>query len=305
MLLPWFFCIVALLLLLILMITQSPSTTKSKESGGKKTTGTRSARVALPSRIDTNTGKFSKQKKTTIRDRLIQAGLYRDGFVTALLVLRIVLFGAFIIGGYLLYEFGMTTLSRGIFLGLTSGLAATIIPVVLLDYLKSHRQRGMRRALPDALDVIVICLDGGLSLPASFSRVAHELADTHPVLSSELRIAEREVQMGMTLGDAMKNLADRFDLEELRGLAMVVSQSDRYGSSVSRSFKVFANGMRQRRQQKAEELAHKASVKMMLPCALLIFPAMFVVTLAPAVFRAMDVLAPLIQQAEQHIDDER
>lgn len=303
-LLPWFLSILAFALLLVMLVTQSKRETKPFKTEQKSTgrsTGNRTTRVALPSGQVQSLKRGSKNKKATVRERLIQAGLYRDGFVSALLVLRFVLLGLFALGGYLLFEFGFTSLAKGLFLGVTSGLAATIVPVVMLDYLKSRRQTGMRRALPDALDVIVICMEGGLSLPAAFSKVSRELVDIHPILSGELRIVEREVQMGMSLGEALRNLAGRFDLEELRGLAMVVSQSDRFGSSVSRSFKVFAQGMRLRRQQKAEEMAHKAAVKMLLPCALLIFPAMFVVTLAPAVFRAVEVLQPLLEDVDLEI----
>ena len=201
----------------------------------------------------------------------------------------------------MLFEFGMMSLSRGLFIGVTTGLAATIIPAVSLDYLKSRRQAGMRRALPDALDVLVVCLEGGLSLSSAFARVSRDLSDTHPVLAIELRIVEREVQMGLSLGEGLRNLAARFDLEELRSLAMVVDQSDRFGASVSHGFKVFASSMRLRRQQDAEEAAHKAAVKLILPTALFIFPAMFVVALAPAVFRAIEVLAPLLDNAREQL----
>lgn len=306
--LPFIIAILALALILLLIVTAPPPTAKDaagldeNESAPERPITRRATRGALPSEAPSIVRRQDRSKKITLRERLIQAGLYRDGFATGVQALRFFLLGLCLVGGYLAFDFGFVTFQRGMFLGITSGLAATFLPVLMLDRLKARRQQAMRRALPDALDVVVICLQGGLSLPAAFARVSRELADAHPELSIELRIVEREVQMGMTLGEAMKNFAARFDLEELRNLAMVVNQSDRFGASVTRSFKVFASSMRTRRQQKAEELAHKASVKLLVPCALLIFPAMFVVTLAPAVYRAFDVLSPLIEEMASDLE---
>ena len=239
-----------------------------------------------------------RDDRPKLRDRLVQAGLYRDDVIDLLRVSRFAVLGLAVFGGYLLSSSGVITGSQGVSIGLLGGIGATVAPAFLLDYLKVRRQTAMRRALPDALDVIVVCLEAGLSLPSAFSRVAKELADAHPTLALELRIVEREVQMGLSLGEAMRNFAKRFDLEELRSLASVVVQADRYGASVSRAFKVFGGSMRLRRQQRAEERAHKAAVKLAIPTALFIFPAMLVVTLGPAVFAAMEVLVPLFENVE-------
>lgn len=240
----------------------------------------------------------TRDDRVKIRDRLVQAGLYRDDVVDLMRVARFAVLALAILGGYLLSSSGVITGSQGVSIGLIGGIGATVAPAFLLDYLKVRRQTAMRRALPDALDVIVVCLEAGLSLPSSFSRVSRELADAHPTLALELRIVEREVQMGLSLGEAMRNFAKRFDLEELRSLASVVVQADRYGASVSRAFKVFAGSMRLRRQQRAEERAHKAAVKLAIPTALFIFPAMLVVTLAPAVYAAFEVLVPLFENVK-------
>jgi tight adherence protein C len=143
----------------------------------------------------------------------------------------------------------------------------------------------MRRALPDALDVIVVSLEGGLPVAASFRRVASELAGIHPLLAVELTIVQREVQMGRSLGEAMQNLAGRFDLDDLRNMASVIQQSERYGAGVTRAFRIFADGLRTSRVQQAEEMARKAAVKLIFPTVIFIFPVMFVVILAPAVIQ--------------------
>jgi tight adherence protein C len=306
MMLPWIVVLLAVIAMGVLLIMRpagsaQETASSAGDAGAAVEAGRSGVRGGLTSHAVKTPARRKKDTKLTMRDRLVQAGVYRDNFVLVLRVLRFVLLGLCALGGYMLHEFELMSLGRGLFIGVTMGLAATIIPAISLDYLKSRRQARMRQALPDALDVIVVCLEGGLSLPASFGRVARELADTHPVLAVELRIAEREVQMGLSLGEALRNLAARFDLEELRSLATVVTQADRFGASVSRGFKVFANSMRLRRQQTAEERAHKAAIKLIVPTALFIFPAMFVVALGPAVFRAIDVLAPLFQDVESQM----
>lgn len=301
--LPWIVVFLGVIGIGALLITRPAGSAQETASpaGTPGVTPRRQARGGLTSHGVKAPARRKKDTKLTVRDRLVQAGLYRDNFVLVLRVLRFVLLGLCVLGGYMLHEFGRMSLGRGLFIGITMGLAATIMPAISLDYLKSRRQAKMRQALPDALDVIVVCLEGGLSLASAFGRVARELADTHPVLAVELRIAEREVQMGLSLGEALRNLAARFDLEELRSLATVVTQADRFGASVSRGFKVFANSMRLRRQQVAEERAHKAAIKLIVPTALFIFPAMFVVALGPAIFRAIDVLAPLFFDVESQM----
>jgi hypothetical protein len=141
-----------------------------------------------------------------------------------------------------------------------------------LDHLKGARQTKLRRALPDALDVLVVCLQGGLSVMASMSRVANELVTAHPMLAMEFKIAERQMQMGQTAGEAIRGIADRFDMEELRGMAAVIKQAERIGASIAAAMEVFAETLRLKRHQRAEELAHKAAVKILIPTVLFIFP---------------------------------
>jgi tight adherence protein C len=295
---PWIIVLLAIASIVGLLVSDSA---KSKNAPVAEPIGRGNVRVTLPSVQSEVTKRRKPENRQSLRERLVLAGLYRDNFVNVLRVLRFVLLGLCCLGGYLLFELGLMPLVRGLLVGITTGLAATIVPVLLLDFLKARRQTMMRRALPDALDVIVVCLDGGLSLTGAFSRVAQELSDVHPLLAMELRIAEREIQMGQSIGNAIRSLAGRFDLEELRTLAMVLSQADRFGASVSNGFKVFAQSMRLRRQQEAEEQAHKAAVKLVFPTALLIFPAMFIVTIGPAIFRAKEVLLPLLEKVNTQL----
>ena len=137
------------------------------------------------------------------------------------------------------------------------------------------------------MDGIVICLEGGLSLQAAVQRVSSELKTAHPLLAREMNIIEREIQLGQTPGEAFLNMGARTDLEEMRTLASVINQSDRFGASLVRALRVHAETLRLRRHQHAQERAQKAAVKVLFPTILCIFPAMFVVILGPAVYRFM------------------
>ena len=137
--------------------------------------------------------------------------------------------------------------------------------------------------------MLIICQEGGLSLQAGLKRVADELRSAHPVLGSELKIVDREIQLGKSPGEALQHFAQRTDLEEALSLASVVGQSERFGASLVKSLRTHSETLRIKRKQKAEEKAQKAATKILIPTLLFIFPAVFVVLLAPAVFQVMAI----------------
>jgi tight adherence protein C len=120
--------------------------------------------------------------------------------------------------------------------------------------------------------------------------VAGELKNTHPLLASELNIVQREIQLGQSSGESLAHLGERSDLEEIRSLAAVITQADRFGASLVKSLRVHADTLRLKRQQRAEEMAQKAGTKILFPTLLFIFPAIFVVILGPAAIQIMDML---------------
>lgn len=289
--LPWIVVAVAVSLIVFLVIPARKKPASAADAG--KNAGSSSSTLPVTKSRLTRGPSPAARNKTSLRERLIHAGFYQDNFLPVLRMMRFVMLGLIVFIGYLLSTFGLVSTRAGLFLGLLGGAFATIAPGFYLDFLKRRRQLAMQRALPDALDVIVVSLEGGLPVAASFSRVSTELAGAHPLLAIELTIVQREVQMGRSLGEAILNMAARFDLDDLRSMASVIQQSERYGSGVTRAFRVFADGLRQRRQQRAEEMARKASVKLVFPTVMFIFPAMFVVILAPAVLQLLEVLRSL------------
>jgi tight adherence protein C len=270
---------------------------KSTEAGSQQSgvAPSRFATVTLaPSNLERQANRrLQKQdKKHDMEERMLQAGLYSPGAAHAFFVVRMLLMGVPPALGFLLG--GMIGLSpaRGLWFGLIAGLAGTIAPGFILDRIKRSRQTKIRRALPDALDITAVCLQGGLSLPGALSRVANELAIAHPLLAMELNIVERHIQMGQSSGEAIREMANRLDLEELRSMASALVQAERVGASIASALAVFADTLRMKRHQRAEQMAHEASVKMLIPTLLFIFPAIFIVVLGPA---AIQVYEQLVQ----------
>jgi tight adherence protein C len=237
-----------------------------------------------------------ESRQEGLRERMTQAGFYQPHAGQIFLAARFLLLIVPVAGGWVTARTGLLPPAQGIILGLVVGLAGTLAPSVWLDRLKQSRQTKIRRALPDAFDVMTVCLRGGLSLAGTFSRVAHELAVAHPMLAVEFHILERQVQMGRTTGEAVRELSRRFDLEELRSMASVIIQTERLGSSIVAAFEVFSETLRQKRQQRAEEMAQKASVKLLFPTLFFIFPGIFIVILGPAAIQIYRMFAHGIVQ---------
>jgi tight adherence protein C len=172
----------------------------------------------------------------------------------------------------------------------TCGLGM-VLPGIWLDRQVQQRQRLLRNALPDALDMLVLCLEGGISLVAAFQRVAAELQAAHPALGAEMNILQREIQLGLSAGEALKKFGERCGLDDVRDLASVLLQSERYGASVVKALRTHAESGRVLRQQRAEEMAQKAAVKILFPTLLCIFPAIFIVLLGPAALQMAKLFA--------------
>ena len=239
-----------------------------------------------------------EEKKNQFKEKMVQAGLYSKSASQLFAVVRVISLIVPISIGVVAGRLGWTSVGNGILFGVVIGLAGVLAPTFWLDYLKSTRQTKVRRALPDALDVISVCLEGGLSLPAAITRVAHELATAHPMLALELAIVERQIQMGQTTGVALREMAMRFDLEELRSLANVVVHAERYGTSVTKALETYADTLRTKRHQRAEEMGQKAIIKMLFPTLFLIFPGIFIVVLGPAFIQMYEILLPIMLDSE-------
>ncbi len=224
----------------------------------------------------------SEKSKEKLRERLIHAGLYRSNSPAWYYMTQVLFAAVPLVVGVVAYNLGMIRFNVAILLGLICGISGVILPGIWLDMRKSRRQTSIRRSIPDALDVITICVEAGLSLSAAIVRVSRDLASTYPLLAMELTIVHRHIQMGKTPGEALRSFAERFDLSELRSLSSVVTQSERFGASIASALRVHGQTLRTKRMQKAHEKAQKAAIWILLPTVFCIFPALFVVILGPA-----------------------
>jgi tight adherence protein C len=233
----------------------------------------------------------NEEQRTQLQARLIHAGLYSRTALVVFLGIKLMLTVGPAVIGLLAGLVGIIPIFNGLIFGAILGISGMIGPSFWLDRRKAARQMAFRRALPDAMDVIVICLEGGLSLPGAIRRVANELRTAHPALATELIIVQREVQMGRTTGDALKQFAERCDLEEIRSLASVINQSERFGASLVKALRTHAETLRGKRLQFAEETAQKAAIKILFPTLLCIFPGMFLVILGPAAIQLAETFS--------------
>lgn len=169
-----------------------------------------------------------------------------------------------------------------------------LLPELWLVWRVHARQHRLRLALPDALDLLVICVEAGLGLDQSLMRVAEELRITHPELSDEIGLVNLEMRVGKTRLDALRELARRTGLEDIKALVAMLIQTERFGTSVAQSLRVHSDDLRIKRRQRAEEMSAKTTVKMVPPLVFFIFPALMVVILGPAVIAIMQQLGPII-----------
>ena len=225
-----------------------------------------------------------EDRRRKLEKRLVQAGLYRKNSTFYFVLTQVVLLSASVLLGLGASSLGLASKQTCLLIGAGVGIAGIITPGLVLDHWKKQRQTSIRRALPDALDVIIVCVEAGLSLPSALVRVSSELRTAHPMLAAEMTIVHREIQMGSSTGNALRNFADRFDLEEVRSLSSVVQQAERFGASIVNALRVHAEVLRRKRFQQAQERAQKAVIKLLFPTVLFIFPAIFIVILGPAAF---------------------
>jgi tight adherence protein C len=219
----------------------------------------------------------------TVQQRLIKAGY--DGPIAPLVysMLRVAVLVALPILAFLLLP---KDSFLKVFVGMSAGaLVGLILPPFVLLRLEARRQEFIKRSLPDALDLLVVCVEAGISLDAAILRVARDLTYVHPDLAGELLVVSRKTNAGMTREDALRGLWDRTGVDEVRALVASLLQSEKWGSSSSRVLRVSSETLRRKRRQTAERKAATAPLKMIVPMALFIFPALFIVILGPAVIQ--------------------
>jgi tight adherence protein C len=233
----------------------------------------------------------SPKEMGKLRLRLVNAGFRRDEALYVFFGIRAAL--ALALFGLMATPLLMKPNIAFAFGGLGFGY---IVPGFVLGKMAKRRQHRIRLALPDALDLLVVSVEAGLGLDQALQRVGEELAAPYPGLSDEIRLVNLELRAGKGRAEALRNLADRTGVDDLSALVAMLIQTDKFGTSIATSLRVFSDTMRTKRRQRAEEAAAKTGVKMVFPLVFCIFPGIWVVTIGPAAIRFVQVLFPMAQK---------
>jgi tight adherence protein C len=236
----------------------------------------------------------SPKEMGSLRLRLVQSGYRRDEAVT-------IFFGIRVMFALALFMFFSTPIvARPNMTMALAGLGAGyVLPGMALARLAKRRAHRIRLALADALDLLVVSVEAGLGLDQAMTRVGSELAFAYPDLSDELKLINLELRAGKPRAEALRNLADRTGVEDLSSLVTMLIQTDKFGTSVAQSLRVYSETLRTKRRQRAEEAAAKTGVKMVFPLVFCIFPAVWIVTIGPAAIRFITVLFPMIDNMKK------
>jgi tight adherence protein C len=277
--------------------------------GGAGIAGRLSKLMSPPAPVDDST--FAEKQKERVRNSLASLGklvpgdsqqaprtqllMMRAGFRSPEAVMAMrgfkILVPVALVG--LVYLSGIYRWNPVLF-PIIAGVLGYLLPDIFLTWRMNVRQRQLQRGLPDGLDLLVICVESGLGLDQALMKVTQEVRITHPELSDELQLVNLEMRIGKTRIDALRELARRTGLEDIKSLVAMLVQTDRFGTSVAQSLRVFSDDLRIKRRQRAEEMSAKTSVKMVIPLVFFIFPALLAVILGPAVLTLLRQLVPAL-----------
>ena len=227
---------------------------------------------------------------SALRMRLIQAGYPNASAVPLYLGARIglpvAMAGSLLI---LLPALGQAWVTA-MLLAVWAALLGFVGPTFVIRSRIARRQKQMQRALPDALDLLVVCVEAGLGLNQAMVRVADEIVRVSPVLSEQVGLVNLEIRAGTPRDEAFRNLGNRTGVQDIKSLMAMLIQTDRFGTSIAQALRTHADTMRTKRRQRAEEAAAKTTIKLVFPLVLFIFPALFVIILGPALIQIFDAL---------------
>jgi tight adherence protein C len=230
----------------------------------------------------------------SMRMRLVQAGYMQRSAVGTYCAVRLICAIALPLIILILMPLLSKNMSTNQLLvfGASAILIGLYLPPAVLSKKIEGRKLEIYEGFPDALDMMLVCVEAGLGLDAAINRVGHEIGKAHPILGEQMELVGLEMRAGKPRHEALRNLADRTGVDEVRSLVTLLIQSDALGSSIAQSLRVHAEDMRARRMLKAEEKAHKLPVKLSIPLILCVLPSLMIVILSPAALRIIDSLLP-------------
>ncbi len=229
-------------------------------------------------------------EQNQLRIRLSNAGYHNQEASQLYLAIKfsLLIFGALLGGGIGMLTYGPT--QNGYTTIVLAAGAGFYLPELVLKLMVSSRQQKIFLSLPDALDLLVVCVEAGLGLDAALRRVADEFGDTAPEISGEFNLCLMQLNMGRARRDVLHDLGVRTGVDDVKSLVAILIQADKFGASIAQALRVQSDAMRIKRRQIAEEKAQKTAVQMLFPMVLFIFPGIFVVLVGPAAIKMMDQL---------------
>jgi tight adherence protein C len=229
----------------------------------------------------------SELEQNELRVRLANAGYNQANAAQMFLAIKVAMLGigALAGGGFGMLAYGPT--QKGYFSIAIAAGVCFYLPELVLRIMASSRKQKVFLSLPDVLDLLVVCVEAGLGLDAGLRRISEELRDTHRILCDELDLCNMQIQMGRVRRDVLHDLGIRTGVDDVKALAAILIQAERFGSSIAQALRVQSDSMRVKRRQLAEEKAQKTAVQMLFPMVLFIFPGIFVVLVGPAAIKMM------------------
>lgn len=271
---------------------REPSSRKSDARSGKRSGGmTKLLEKATPA-FSRPLQPKSEEEVGKLRLKLGYAGFRSEAAPSIFLGIKFIMLvvGFVVGGGTLIVTKGWTT-EAGMYTVACAGIAF-YLPEAILWILKKTRQDNIFFGLPDALDLMVVCVEAGLGLDQAMRKVSDEMKKTYVVISEEFGLCNLQLQMGRARNEVLHDLGARTGVDDLKALAAILIQADKFGSSVAQALRVQSDSMRTRRRQMAEEKAAKTAVKLIFPLVIFIFPAIFIVLVGPAAITMVNEMFP-------------
>lgn len=234
----------------------------------------------------------TEEEVSKAREKLNTAGFRSEAAPQIYWSLKVAgLIAGFVIGGGVVVVTKGFTIDSLTYAGMIAGVCF-YLPEVGLFLVRKSRQDNIFYGLPDALDLMVVCVEAGLGLDQAMRKVAEEMQKSYKVISEEFALSNFQLQMGRARNDVLHELGSRTGVDDLKALAAILIQADKFGSSVAQALRVQSDSMRTKRSQMAEEKAAKTAVKLIFPLVIFIFPAIFVVLVGPAAITMINELFP-------------
>jgi len=280
--------------------TSAPSMEEDaiKPGAGLRVHDARGAWVAMVSAIEKAGVPLVDTKDATLRSRLVAAGYSQEHAPRVYSLVRLIT----VIGlpvaaiGFLWASGSSPSLTKILLTGMVAALLGLYLPSVWIRARADRRQRDIINGFPDALDLMLVCVEAGLGLEAAFNRVGMEMTRGHPLLAEQLGSVVLELRAGRSQEDALRRMADRAGTDEIRAFATLLIQSNKLGSSIAQTLRIYASEMRERRRMRAEEKAHRLPVLLSIPLVTCMLPVMIGVLMLPAVIRTIRIIIPAISR---------